>query len=144
VLAASLGSGVSSGLTMSDAGPEATTHPDEIKRTSGPQTTNGKRWLVQISAIPSREWRALFKASGEFSNTVVPRRLEFDQACVAFQSDEDHVKPWIEAIDKWIASTNARHRVTLERARREHSDRLEADAKERERIQQLNDRFRNL
>jgi hypothetical protein len=125
--------------------PEASTHPDEIKRTSGPQTTKGKRWEVQLSAIPSREWREeLFKTIGEFSRTVAPRRLEFDQACVVFESDEDHVKPWIESIDKWFASTNARHRVSLERVQRERSDRLDADAKERERIQQMNDRFRNL
>lgn len=125
-------------------GPEAITEADEIKRTSGPQTTDGKRWEVQLSATPSREWRDLFKTIGEPSNTVVPRRLEFDRACVVFQSDEDHVKPWIESIDKWFASTNARHRVSLERVRRERSDRLDADAKARERIQQLNDRFRNL
>jgi hypothetical protein len=130
---------------MSDQpGPAATTDADEIKRTSGPQTTDGKRWQVQISATPSREWRDHFKGSREFSSTVVVRRLEFDDASVSFQSDEDHVKPWIEAIDKWIAAANARHQTSLERVRRERSDRLDADAKERERIQQLNDRFRDL
>ena len=126
------------------AGPEATTDADEIKRTSGPQTTDGKRWEVQLSATPSREWRDLFKTSGESSSTIVPRRLEFDRAGVVFQSDEDHVKPWIESIDKWIASTNARHRISVEQIRRERSDRLDADARERERIRQLNDRFRDL
>jgi len=124
--------------------PETTVDADEIKRTSGPQTTNGKRWQVQISASPSREWRDHFKASGEVSTSVASRRLEFDEASVAFQSDEDHVKPWIEAIDKWLAATNVRHRISRERMRRERSDRLDADAKERERIQELNDRFRNL
>jgi hypothetical protein len=39
------------------------------------------------------------------------------------------IKPWIESIDKWFASTNTRHRVGLERAQRERSDRLDADAK---------------
>ena len=130
---------------MSDEAKQgATANPDEIKRTSGPQTTDGKRWHVQISATPSREWRELFKASGDFSNTVVPRRLEFDQASVAFQSKEDQVKPWIEAIDKWLASTNARQRISQERVRRDRSERLDADSKERERIQQLNDRFKDL
>ena len=130
---------------MSDeARPEATADADEIKRTSGPQTTDGKRWQVQISATPSRQWRDLFKVLGEFSSTVVPRRLEFDQASVTFQSDEDHVKPWIEAIDKWIAATNERQRVSLERVRRDRSDRLDADARERERIRELNDRFKDL
>jgi hypothetical protein len=130
---------------MSDeARRETTADTDEIKRTSGPQTTDGKRWYAQISATPSREWRDLFKASGDFSNTVVPRRLEFDQASVAFQSKEDQVKPWIEAIDKWFASTNARQRISQERVRRDRSERLDADSKERERIQQLNDRFKDL
>jgi hypothetical protein len=129
---------------MAAEAPETTTEADEIKRTSGPQTTDGKRWEVQLNATPSREWRELFKTVGESSNTVVPRRLEFDRACVVFQSDEDHVKPWIEAIDRWLASINAKHRVGVERERRERSDRLDADAKARERIQQLNDRFRNL
>ena len=129
---------------MAAEGPEVVTVADEIKRTSGPQTTDGKRWEVQISGIPSREWRELFKTIGDSSSTVVPRRLEFDRACVVFPSDEDHVKPWIEAIDKWFASVNAKHRAGLERERRERSDRLDADAKERERIQQMNDRFRNL
>ena len=123
---------------------EAITEADEIKRTSGPQTTDGKRWEVQLSATPSPAWRDLFKTSGESSNTVVPRRLEFDRACAVFQSDEDHVKPWIDSIDQWIASTNARHRISLERVQRERSDRLDAAEKERERIQQLNDRFKNL
>ena len=127
-----------------DGEPRAVAEVDEIKRTSGPQTTDGKRWEVQISSTPSREWRELFKTVGEPSNVVVPRRLEFDRACVVFQSDEDHVKTWIESIDKWFASTNARHRISLDRERRERSDRLDADAKQRERIQQLNDRFRNL
>lgn len=135
-------------MTAQDAvrevGPEATIDIDEIRRTSSPQTTNGKRWEVQINAVPCREWRDLFKSLAESSNTVVPRRLEFDRACVTFQSDENHVKPWIESIDRWFAATNARHRVSLERERRERFDRLDADAKERERIQELNDRFRNL
>ena len=131
-------------VASGEAAPEATADADEIKRTSGPQTTDGKRWQVQISATPSRQWRDLFKVLGEFSSTVVPRRLEFDQASVTFQSDEDHVKPWIESIDRWIASTNARLRISVEQLQRERSDRLDANAREKERIQQLNDRFRDL
>jgi hypothetical protein len=124
---------------------EAITATDEIKRTSGPQTIDGKRWEVQINATPSREWRELFKTVGEVTTTTaVPRRLEFDRACVVFQSDEDHVKVWIEAIDRWFAATNAKHRLSLERAGRERSERLDADARQRERIQELNDRFKNL
>ena len=125
-------------------GPEASPAADEIKRTSGPQTTDGKRWEVQLNATPCREWLDLFKTSEEISSAVVPRRLDFDRACAIFQSDEDHVKPWIESIDRWIASTNARRRLSLEQISRERSDRLDAEAKQRERIQQLNDRFKDL
>lgn len=46
---------------------EDITQMDEIKRTTGPQTTNGRRWEVQLSAIPPPRWLELFKVSGESS-----------------------------------------------------------------------------
>ena len=118
---------------------------DEIKRTSGPQTTNGRRWEVQLSAIPSSRWLEIFKMSGESSQAkALPQRVEFDRGSAFFNSDEDQVEHWIASIDRWIASTNARYQAILEQARRERFDRLDAEMKEKERIQQLNDRFRNL
>ena len=126
------------------AEPEAIPHLDEIKRTTGPQTTNGKRWEVQLSGIPSREWLDLFKISGDVSRIAVPQRVDFDRACAVFKSEADDVEHWIESIDKWIASTNAKHLLRLERARRALTDRLEAEVQESERIRQLNDRFKNL
>ena len=126
------------------AEPKAITHADEIKRTTSPQTPNGTRWEVQLSAIPSREWLDLFKASGEVSKTAAPQRVDFDRDGAVFKSDADHVEHWIASIDKWIASTNARYLVIRERVRRELSDRVDAETKEKERIQQLNDRFKGL
>jgi hypothetical protein len=117
---------------------------DEIKRTTGPQTTNGRRWEVQLSATPPGEWLELFKASGESSAKALPKRVEFDRASAVFKSDEDQVEHWIASIDKWITSTNARYLTTLEQARRERFDRVDAEAKEKERIQRLNDRFKSL
>jgi hypothetical protein len=117
---------------------------DEIKRTTSPQTTDGKRWEVQLSAFPSREWLELFKTSGESSSAAAPQRVEFDRGSAVFKSDEDHVEHWIESIDKWIASTNARHSIKVERVRRERSDRIDAEAREKARIQALNDRFKGL
>ena len=70
--------------------------------------------------------------------------MEFDRASAVFKSDEDQVELWIASIDKWIASPNARYLTTLEQARRERFDRVDAEAKEKERIQQLNDRFKDL
>jgi hypothetical protein len=127
---------------MSDtASREDIAQVDEIKRTSGPQTTNGRRWEVQLSASPSGAWLALFK---EFSARVLPQRVEFDRAAAVFKSEEDQVAHWVESIDKWIASTNARYRMTLEQVWRERFDRVDAEMKEKERIQRMNDRFKDL
>jgi hypothetical protein len=123
---------------------EVTTQLGEIKRTSGPHTTNGRRWEVQLSGIPPAEWLELFKVSGDSSARALPQRVEFDRATAAFKSEEDQVAHWIQSIDRWIASTNSRYLTALERARRERTDRLHGATKEKERIQQLNDRFKDL
>ena len=123
---------------------EGMTSVDEIKRTTGPQTTNGRRWEVQLSATPPGEWLELFKVSGESSARALPKRVEFDRASAVFKSDEDQVEHWIASIDRWITSTNARYLMTLEQARRERFDRVDAETKEKERIQRLNDRFKDL
>lgn len=117
---------------------------DEIKRTTGPRTTNGKWWEVQLSAAPPPDWLELFKVSGESSARALPRRVDFDRDSAAFKSDEVEVEHWVASIDKWIASTNARYLMTVEQARRARSEHGEAEAKERERIQRLNDRFKDL
>lgn len=117
---------------------------DEIKRTTGPQTTNGRRWEVQLSATPPVEWMQLFRVSGESSARAVPQRVEFDRTSAYFRSDEDQVEYWVASIDRWIAATNAKYLRTLEQERQQRVDRLDAETKERERIQRLNDRFKNL
>ena len=71
-------------------------------------------------------------------------RVEFDRTSAYFKSEENEVEHWIESIDKWIASTNARYMMTLEQARRDRLDRADAETKEKERIQRLNDRFKTL
>ena len=48
---------------------------DVIKRTTGPQTTNGRRWEVQLSATPPGQWLELFKVSGDSSTKVLATRV---------------------------------------------------------------------
>jgi hypothetical protein len=120
------------------------TQVDEIKRTSGPQTINGRRWEVQLSATPPIEWMALFRVSGESSAKAVPQRVEFDRTSAYFKSDEDQVEHWVASIDKWIASTNTRYLMSLDQVRRDHLDRVDAEAKEKDRIQRMNERFKTL
>ncbi|HYS17738.1 MAG TPA: hypothetical protein VET45_12510 [Candidatus Binatia bacterium] len=123
------------------------TRMDVIKRTTGPETTNGNQWEVQLSVAPPPEWLEFFKQAGEASAPATsprPKRVIFDRASVVFKSDEDHVEQWIEAIDKWIASAEARYVMSLDEASRKRSLRLDDEARQRERIQQLNERFKNL
>ncbi len=121
---------------------------DGIKRTTAPHTTNGSVWEVQLSAVPAREWLEFFKRSGGASASPAaapqPGRVTFDRASAVFKSSEHQVEAWIEAFDKWIAWTDARYAMSLDEANRERSNRLDAEARERERIQQMNERFKNL
>ena len=123
---------------------ENTTEVDELKRTTGPRTTNGKRWEVQLNGIPSSQWLELFKASGESTARTLPHRVEFDRASAAFRCDEDQVEHWVGSIDKWIASTNARCVIAIEQVRRARFDRVDAATREQDRIQRMNDRFKDL
>jgi len=117
---------------------------DEIKRTTGPETKNGSQWEVLLSAIPPPQWLELFRMSGEASVTAVSRRVMFDRNTIFFKSDEQHVEHWIRSIDKWIASTNARYAANREQASRQRATRDDAETTEKERIRQLNERFKNL
>jgi hypothetical protein len=131
---------------MSEITVQATGQALQISRTTPPETTNGNRWEVQLSAAPPREWLELFRqsANGSAAAALAPQRVVFDRASAVFKSDEDHVAQWIESIDKWIAWTDARYLISLDEASRARFTRIEAEAKQRERIQQLNDRFKNL
>ncbi|MBI2205462.1 MAG: hypothetical protein HYU41_16570 [Candidatus Rokubacteria bacterium] len=117
---------------------------DEINRTSPPATKNGTQWEVQLNAIPTPEWLDLFKVSGEGSVTASPQRVVFDRNVLVFKSDESRVEHWVQSIDKWMASTNARAAMRFESASRERAAREDAETKERERIRQLNERFKDL
>ena len=123
----------------------ASTRTDVIKRTTAPATTDGTRWEVQLSATPTREWLQFFKTvPSEPHGAPSAQRLVFDRASVVFKSDADRVVAWVESIDRWFAWTEARFVASLDEASRARSIRLDAEAKERERIQQLNERFKNL
>ena len=120
-----------------------------VKRTSAPSTVDGSRWHVQLSAAPSPAWLEFFKQAADASSSGAataprPQRVTFDQASIVFKSEEDHVEQWIGAIDRWIALADTRHIRSLEEASRERSLRLDDEAKKRERIVRLNERFKNL
>jgi len=116
---------------------------DDLKRTTPPETRNGREWHVQLSAEPSREWVEIFKRSGE-SSVAPAQRVVFDRDTACFKTDELEVERWIRAIDKGIAWANERYARSLELASRARATREEAEASEKERIRQLNERFKDL
>ena len=117
---------------------------DVIKRTSPPETADGSRWHVQLSGAPTREWLEFFKGSGKSVGVASPLLVIFDRASANFKSDEEHVEHWIAMLDSWIDATDDRHRRKLDDARRERSAKLDDEAKLRERVQGLNERFKHL
>lgn len=131
------------------SGPTAPARTGVIKRTSAPVTADGTRWEVKLSGVPSPAWLEYFKQAGDASGSSAataprPQRVTFDQASIVFKSDEDHVERWIEGIDRWIASADARYVMSLEEESRQRSMRLDDEAKKRERILRMNDRFKDL
>jgi hypothetical protein len=131
------------------SGPTSPARTSVIKRTSAPATEDGTRWQVQLSGAPSPSWLEFFKQAGEASPPPAaasqrPQRVTFDQASIVFKSDEDHVERWIEGIDRWIAWADERYVMSLEEESRQRSLRLDDEARKRERILRLNDRFKNL
>jgi hypothetical protein len=117
---------------------------DVIKRSSAPETTDGIRWHVQLSAVPTREWLEFFKLSRRTVGVAAPQLVVFDRASANFKSDGDNVEQWITALDGWIAAADARYRLSLDEAHRERSLRRDTEAKQRERVQELNARFKHL
>ena len=130
------------------AAPSGTLPSDVVKRTSGPTTTNGTRWEVQLSTVPSPAWLAFFaqaaRASVVSATAPRPQRVTFDRASLVFKCHEDHVAAWVEAIDTWIGWTEARHKLSLDEASRNRTIKLDDEAKQRARIQAMNDRFKDL
>ncbi|MBI1736332.1 MAG: hypothetical protein HYR51_14260 [Candidatus Rokubacteria bacterium] len=116
---------------------------DDIKRITAPSTRNGREWQVQLSAAPLREWLEIFKRSGESSVTNL-QRVVFDRDTAFFTGGAEHVEDWIRAIDKGIAATNERYAASLDQASRARATRETAETVEKERIRELNERFKNL
>ena len=116
---------------------------DDIKRITPPSTRNGREWQAQLSAPPVREWLELFKRSGDSSVTPASR-VVFDRDILSFTSTADQVEAWDRSIDRGIAWTNERHAASLDEASRARMTRANVEALEKERIRDLNERFKDL
>ena len=79
-----------------------------------------------------------------------PERVEVDPSgrwfAVLGIGDEarEITRGWVRSIDRGIAWTNARYAANLEQASRARATRETAETVEKERIRELNDRFKDL
>lgn len=96
----------------------------EIRRTGPPTPREVKGKLVT--------WRSIL---------CDPNRIRFYLGTMIFDSDEANVPIWIEFIEKWMASANARY---AERLRQEQAAREEDAVDPAQRLRDLEEKFKNL
>jgi hypothetical protein len=114
-------------------------------RRSGPPTTHDcVTWRVPLSGAPSVEWEQAFRAADESTAVARARGVQFEPAALTFRSSEDDVPAWVERIDAWIAGAN-QARADTGAARRREAARTEqqSDAR-RQKVNEANDKFRDL
>jgi hypothetical protein len=116
---------------------------DEIKRTGPPTTRNGVEWEIVLSGEPTPGWIQLFRQHpAEVASVAVPQGVFFRGRIALFRASEDQVEHWVRSIDQWIVTANARSDELLDEKRRRRAQ-LES-THDKERIGQLNDRFKDL
>jgi len=116
----------------------------DIVRTSAPITKNGDEWEVTLSGHPTREWWRFFQKPPETVTLADPSRVNFNGFAMVFRSPEDHVRHWIEMIDKWIASANESCRQGRNEKSQQQMDSDQATDARQDRIRELNERFKDV
>lgn len=118
----------------------------EIKRTGPPTARDVKgrmiTWALPVNAMPDKEWRQFFVQTRDTTVVCSPHHVHMYQGMLVFESLEEDVATWIDFIDKWMADANKRH-AEWEATQRARDDDVNTQARDR-RIQDLNDKFRNL
>jgi hypothetical protein len=117
---------------------------DEIKRTGPPTTRNGVEWEIVLSGEPSPGWMHLFRHPDELTAAAVPQAVFIRGRIALFRASEDQVEHWVRSIDHWIVTTNARYGELLDEKQRERARLESTQTPDKERIRQLNDRFKDL
>jgi hypothetical protein len=116
----------------------------DIQRSGPPTTRNGREWVIPISLQPADEWLQFFRAeAGEASGVAewVPNARSIQ---LQFRSSPDDVPHNVQSIDRWIAQANERYRNWLQEAHRKGDERRRGEQTEADRVQGLNERFRDL
>ena len=91
----------------------------QILRVAGPkpvgEQNGGFSWTVPLNAAPTREWLKFFNTPDESGSVCMPSLVSFHNRDMVFPAREDQITQWMEAIDLWMATANARVAVADER-----------------------------
>lgn len=115
-----------------------------IKRTGPPTTRNGVEWEIVLSDAPPPGWMQLFRSPEDTTSAAVPQSVFFRGRIALFRAGEDQVESWVRSIDQWIAAANRRHAEAVETLKRERAHHDATHTTDKERIRQLNDKFKDL
>jgi hypothetical protein len=117
----------------------------DIHRSGPPTTSDGKEWIMRISAQPPDEWLAMFQkdpgadAPGGSSWAVNVQFVE-----LRLKSSPDTLPRAVEHVDERIRRANEGYRNWLNEAHRKGNERRQDEITEADRVRDLNERFKNL
>ena len=125
---------------------------EEIKRTGPPKASseaseahgNMYTWGISLNYLPSERWVSAFKNPGSITSVIQPGLVRFERGLLLFRSEEKDVPEWVKTLDQWIDSANrvmAAHVEQETRRLAEQSARHQAEAR---RIEDMNEKFKNL
>ena len=114
----------------------------EIKRTGPPTTADGDEWTVPLNAEPERSWVRRFNEPGD--SAPAPEGVRFHGRGAIFRSSPEQVPRRVQDLDGWIESANRRVAETRGEQARQSALKAEANEAERQRVRDLNQRFKDL
>jgi hypothetical protein len=117
----------------------------DVRRSGPPTTLNGSEWSIPISAQPPDEWLGFLKEeSGKDTSVVMKWGVNVRLVQLEFTCTPDNVPRSVAVIDRWIIRANDQYRSWLDAAHRRSSERRRDAQTEADRVQDLNERFKNL
>jgi hypothetical protein len=123
---------------------------DGIKRAGPPQAVQKLRdnfYLVQVqlSEVPSADWKRLFYDTQQSPPPdFPPRTVDMNAHTLRFRTDGSQVQEKIGWIDKWIARANQKEAAMGGRMEEERRRRREELQREQAELAELNQRWEKL
>jgi hypothetical protein len=97
-----------------------------------------------MSLQPPDEWLQFFETESRGASMTVGWVRNERSVQLRFGSGPDDVPRHVQSIDRWIARANEQYRGWLQEAHRKGEERRRGEQTEADRVQGLNERFRDL